>query len=867
MRGHQAHGSNVTTRRQMPHGVRTLRRNATRQQHPLRTKASHPKELAPQTGEVHVAASRLHPPLVGLLHMKQPAVAALGPLAIAFFFLDVPYCTVELYTDRRPKASGRRRKGIVMSGCLILAIAIVRFVSTKRQEGDGELLRDSRAASVPTETVTDKELGLHNQEHDLWVTLDGVVYDVTEVVHQHPGGKEALLEYGGRDVGAITRSIGHSDFAVATMKKKPVGIIQALPESGWACCELCGPRTYMILVMVCLLEFFGRIIITLVAVEADAFASGYYLGAFSIGYRSLITAVVHLFVLSAFVLQPWRYSTRYFKTAEEAQVYSWLVAITGSRHMLSFLCTWFLMVCLVWRSDSPATFYACSLTKYMILFGTLALTSNICGDHCLGNFRQIAAVVPFWDGCPSWMRVAFVTWYDLVEIQAMLALLVVSGVNMYVMYLYCFPVQLAPFLLRLLDRDVISPRTYHFVLVWASAQVAVLFVAQFVDFWWCLSLVCVIYCLQMAGFSEFGIWICFVAADVFAKNSSLGCPGVTNLNELYTREALLAVGLWAAWFLLVVWRWPQQFLVSQHYPKEKLMDRAGRKLMSLSSTEQVSETLFLLSFKLPPGTMSGHAPGQHLRIISKNPSFEKDAWNRAPNLEADREDLSRCYAPVSPPSADMLKLLVKGYTPDAAKGFPDGGRVSLALTERLQLGEGVQVIGLFGLPYYDGGMRFRVDDVEGKRSLRAQHCAALVGGSGVSAALALLHALREEQGGPSFRRGEGESPFAVVQVVRSSGEALPAKWFSGTAPSCACASVATEELVKAKPQGRSSWWRPLSEGTDDAVRQGIIPEVRRTFPPPGPNVVVLVSGPRGFVRSLARPLLTELGYDNIIALS
>ena len=44
-----------------------------------------------------------------------------------------------------------------------------------------------------TKTYTEDELSQHNSKQDCWLAIEGNVYDVTNFIPQHPGGK-AILE-------------------------------------------------------------------------------------------------------------------------------------------------------------------------------------------------------------------------------------------------------------------------------------------------------------------------------------------------------------------------------------------------------------------------------------------------------------------------------------------------------------------------------------------------------------------------------------------------------------------------------------------------------------------------------------------------
>merc|ERR1712046_548243 len=43
------------------------------------------------------------------------------------------------------------------------------------------------------------ELSKHNKGNDCWVVVDGNVYDVTEFLSEHPGGKRVIMTHAGKD--------------------------------------------------------------------------------------------------------------------------------------------------------------------------------------------------------------------------------------------------------------------------------------------------------------------------------------------------------------------------------------------------------------------------------------------------------------------------------------------------------------------------------------------------------------------------------------------------------------------------------------------------------------------------------------------
>lgn len=43
------------------------------------------------------------------------------------------------------------------------------------------------------------EISKHDKENDCWIVLFGEVYNLTDFLKDHPGGKDSLLLYAGKD--------------------------------------------------------------------------------------------------------------------------------------------------------------------------------------------------------------------------------------------------------------------------------------------------------------------------------------------------------------------------------------------------------------------------------------------------------------------------------------------------------------------------------------------------------------------------------------------------------------------------------------------------------------------------------------------
>ena len=43
------------------------------------------------------------------------------------------------------------------------------------------------------------EVSLHDSENDAWIVIENYIYDITEFLNEHPGGKKILLQVAGSD--------------------------------------------------------------------------------------------------------------------------------------------------------------------------------------------------------------------------------------------------------------------------------------------------------------------------------------------------------------------------------------------------------------------------------------------------------------------------------------------------------------------------------------------------------------------------------------------------------------------------------------------------------------------------------------------
>ena len=72
--------------------------------------------------------------------------------------------------------------------------------------------------------ITKEELRLHNKaasenkEGDIWVLVNGKVYDLSKYYKKHPGGPDIIEENAGTDVSKIYKDAGHPQSAKKEME-------------------------------------------------------------------------------------------------------------------------------------------------------------------------------------------------------------------------------------------------------------------------------------------------------------------------------------------------------------------------------------------------------------------------------------------------------------------------------------------------------------------------------------------------------------------------------------------------------------------------------------------------------------------------
>ncbi|KAL1963353.1 hypothetical protein VTN77DRAFT_8474 [Rasamsonia byssochlamydoides] len=84
------------------------------------------------------------------------------------------------------------------------------------------------ATTLPVYTAED--VAAHKSANDMWIVIHGKVFNITDYLHEHPGGEDVLKEVAGTDATEAYEDVGHSDEATQAMQPYLIGTLKAAEE-------------------------------------------------------------------------------------------------------------------------------------------------------------------------------------------------------------------------------------------------------------------------------------------------------------------------------------------------------------------------------------------------------------------------------------------------------------------------------------------------------------------------------------------------------------------------------------------------------------------------------------------------------------
>ena len=89
---------------------------------------------------------------------------------------------------------------LILSFIAVFSIPVISFVKKQMaQLGNGPKVVVGTGYGGKDGSYTAADVAKHKTQDDLWLIIDGNVYDVTEYVDEHPGGVASIMKNAGGD--------------------------------------------------------------------------------------------------------------------------------------------------------------------------------------------------------------------------------------------------------------------------------------------------------------------------------------------------------------------------------------------------------------------------------------------------------------------------------------------------------------------------------------------------------------------------------------------------------------------------------------------------------------------------------------------
>ncbi|EPT31926.1 cytochrome b5 family heme/steroid binding domain-containing protein [Toxoplasma gondii ME49] len=188
--------------------------------------------------EIWPSSDQARSPLPGLFlfeHRSLPFFCSLSPLFLAcdrFVSPSRSSCICGLSCPNFVAVSPAPVRSLSSPFCLLRASFCSPFVDEMAEKSEQWRQR----------AIAMEEVKKHNSEKDIWCIIHGVVYDLTPLLHKHPGGVDVLLDFAGQDATEAFEDIGHSFSARQMAAPFAIGVLEGCEKSATGCMNKTLPR-------------------------------------------------------------------------------------------------------------------------------------------------------------------------------------------------------------------------------------------------------------------------------------------------------------------------------------------------------------------------------------------------------------------------------------------------------------------------------------------------------------------------------------------------------------------------------------------------------------------------------------------------
>ncbi|EER12852.1 Cytochrome b5, putative [Perkinsus marinus ATCC 50983] len=86
--------------------------------------------------------------------------------------------------------------------------------------------------AIRSRVITKAELAKHTTKHDAWISVHGLVLDVTKFKEDHPGGESILMRNAGTDCTEEYDDVDHSDEArMRLIREVAIGVLEGKEDT------------------------------------------------------------------------------------------------------------------------------------------------------------------------------------------------------------------------------------------------------------------------------------------------------------------------------------------------------------------------------------------------------------------------------------------------------------------------------------------------------------------------------------------------------------------------------------------------------------------------------------------------------------